>query len=339
VLIRGLEEVNRLGRKGEPDILWEVLRAARLKGVIFWDNDARGAWASTTPTVRDVQQFVMPGYESVIAFHLVISGSFWIELADDPSSAICLTAGEAVVFPGGDEHNLGSTPGRHEPPSMTGWDRTGRSLPLIDIIGSGTEACRFVCGFLGYEAGPFNSVLSALPRMFRGRPSAASVDVLTGLLESASPEGDANQARYESALASVAEVMFTEVVRGYSHELADGSRGWLAALRNPHISAALRLIHASPADPWTVERLARKVGLSRSRFAERFATLLGVSPMQYLARWRMQLAVRILDEKRSSIAQVAAEVGYQSEAAFQRAFKKCVGTPPGLWRKESRGGR
>jgi AraC-like DNA-binding protein len=134
-------------------------------------------------------------------------------------------------------------------------------------------------------------------------------------------------------LAKLAELLFVQVIRQYVDELPADSRGWLSGLRDPQTGHALQLIHGQPAADWTIETLARAVGMSRSAFAARFAHYVCDSPMQYLTRWRMQLAARKLENPLVSISQAAAEVGYESEAAFNRAFKKVVGVPPGTWRR------
>ena len=133
-------------------------------------------------------------------------------------------------------------------------------------------------------------------------------------------------------LARLAEAMFVEVVRKHLARLPADSIGWLSGLRDRHVGQALRLVHGQPARDWSLDRLAREVGLSRSVFAERFTRYLGLAPMQYVARWRMQLAARLLGAPGVSIAQAGAEVGYEFEAAFSRAFKKHVGASPGAWR-------
>jgi len=153
------------------------------------------------------------------------------------------------------------------------------------------------------------------------------------LLQVAADESELGGAGSETMLAKLAEVMFVEVIRRHIARLPEDSRGWLPALRDKHIGQAMRLIHGQPGRQWTLEALAQEVGLSRSVFADRFTHYVGLSPMQYLARWRMQLAARRLEIPGLSIAQVAAEVGYESEAAFNRSFKKYVGMPPGAWRK------
>jgi transcriptional regulator GlxA family with amidase domain len=146
-------------------------------------------------------------------------------------------------------------------------------------------------------------------------------------------EGDRQRAGAETILARLSELMFVEVLRRHLESLPDDSRGWLSGLRDKHIGEALRLMHARPTENWTLDGLAHAVGLSRTTFAERFAHYVDIPPMQYLARWRMQLAARRLETPGISMAQVAAEAGYESEAAFNRAFKKLIGTPPGTWRR------
>ena len=152
------------------------------------------------------------------------------------------------------------------------------------------------------------------------------------MLRVAANESEFGGAGSEIILAKFAEVMFVEVVRNYVARLPEDSRGWLSGLRDRHVGQALQLIHSRAADDWALHSLAREVGLSRSVFADRFAHYVGVSPMHYLGRWRMQLAARRLVESTVSIAQAGAEVGYESEAAFNRAFKKHLGLPPGAWR-------
>jgi AraC-like DNA-binding protein len=138
-------------------------------------------------------------------------------------------------------------------------------------------------------------------------------------------------------LARISEVMFAEAIRHYLDEIPPGGSGWLAALRDRYVSRTLLLLHEQPAYPWTVEKLARSVGLSRSALGQRFQTLIGTPPMQYLTRWRTSLAATRLRESNVAIVQVAVEVGYESEAAFSRAFKKEFGLPPAAWRRRAVG--
>jgi AraC-like DNA-binding protein len=151
-------------------------------------------------------------------------------------------------------------------------------------------------------------------------------------------EGRRNRPGSETVLSKISELMFVEVVRRYIESMPEDSKGWLAGLRDGHIGEALRLLHSEPAKPWTLDRLAHEIGLSRTVLAERFSHHVDVSPMQYLMHWRMQLAARRMESSDASLAQVAADVGYESEAAFQRAFKKVIGVPPGAWRRGRNGG-
>jgi AraC-like DNA-binding protein len=158
---------------------------------------------------------------------------------------------------------------------------------------------------------------------------------LTQFIRVAVMESADRRAGSESVLAKLSELMFIEVVRRYLEAMPPEQAGWLAGLRDPFVGKTLSLLHAMPAHDWTIEELGRKVGLSRSVLAERFTDLLGMPPMQYLAKWRMQIAARILSDGSASIASIAEEIGYESEAAFSRAFKKLVGVAPSAWRRRS----
>lgn len=196
------------------------------------------------------------------------------------------------------------------------------------------DRTRFVCGFLGCDSRPFNPLLAALPRIVHSPVSAASRQWVTSLVDAAVQASGHDEAGTEAILAKLAELMFVEALRSHLTHLPDDERGWLAGVRDPQVGAALRLLHGRPADPWTLDRLARAVGMSRSAFAERFTAYVQLPPMQYLARWRLQLAARMLESGTVNVAQTASAVGYQSEAAFNRAFKREVGESPGTWRRE-----
>jgi AraC-like DNA-binding protein len=190
-----------------------------------------------------------------------------------------------------------------------------------------------VCGYLGCDRRPYNPLLDALPRMLHIRSEKTPANLTADLIRFALAERDSGRAGGESVLAKLSELMFVQALRQHIEQTPEGERGWLSGLRDRHVGAALKLIHGRPAEDWTLDRLAREVGLSRSAFAERFAHYVDETPMRYLGRWRMQLAARALERPGVSIAQAAADVGYQSEAAFNRAFKKFVGAPPGEWRR------
>jgi AraC-like DNA-binding protein len=248
-----------------------------------------------------------------------------------------LREGDLIVFPQGDAHVMSSAPGMRAAPDMAMFARPTTPLPLMYEIGGGGERARIVCGFLGCDERPYNPLLAALPPVIHLPASGAQAASgwLGTLLNIAVGESGSARAGGENILARVSELMFVEVVRRYLETLPPAETGWLAGLRDAVVGQALAAMHGQPAEPWTVEGLARHVGLSRSVFAERFMEIMGQPPMQYLALWRMQLASRLLAEG-GHVAAVAAAVGYESEAAFSRAFKKLVGQAPGTWRRGAR---
>ena len=190
-----------------------------------------------------------------------------------------------------------------------------------------------VCGFLGCDLQPFNPLIAALPRLLHLR--ATDDDAwIARFTQQAVAESHARRPGGEAMLARMSEMMFVDAVRRYADRLPAQSAGWLAGLRDRFVGRALALMHEQPAQDWTIDELGRRVGLSRSALHERFVQLIGVPPMQYLAQWRMQAAARLLLETRATVAAIALDVGYDSEAAFARAFKRLVGKPPAAWRRE-----
>jgi AraC-like DNA-binding protein len=328
--------VTSVRQDGQVDVLSDVLRAVRLTGAVFFDNEAHCPWVASSPNSAAITA-VMPGAEHVISFHSLLSGECWAEIPDDPTPPTRLRAGDIVIFPMGDANVLSSSPGMRGTVNLSIYKRpTDRALPVPYVLNqdaSGHETCHFVCGYFGCDARPFNPLLDALPRMFVAEVSPASQNWLSNLIQVATKESEHGSAGGETMLAKLAELIFVEVVRKHIDRLPEDARGWFSGLRDRHVGTALRLIHARPAEAWTIEGLAREVGLSRSAFAERFTEYAQISPMHYLARWRMQLAARLLENRGISVAQAAAEVGYGSDAAFNRSFKKYLGVSPGAWRR------
>jgi AraC-like DNA-binding protein len=320
------------------DVLSDVLRAVRLTGAIFFDVEATAPWVAETPPGVKIGSSVMPDAEHVIMFHAITSGGCWAELLDGSVSPFRVSAGDIVVLPMGDPHVFCTAPGMRATPDLAMYRRpTDRQLPTyIEKFDGGGERTRFVCGYLGCDARPFNPVLQALPRILLAR-GAEGAPAMTQLIRMAVDETATRRTGGETVLSKVAELMFVDVVRRHVDTLPKESGGWLSGLRDKHIGAALALMHGRPAEAWTLERLAQGAGLSRSSFADRFVHFVQDSPMHYLTRWRMQLAARLLERPGIGVAQVAAEVGYESEAAFNRAFKKYVGAPPGAWRRGRQG--
>jgi len=317
------------------DVLSDVLRAVRLVGALYFDVRARAPWVAETPPVTTYRANVMPEFEHVIAFHIVMEGRCWAQIVDATDPPVRVEAGDVVIFPAGDGHVMGTERGRRATPNLAVYRRP-RDHPLpyvLDEYGGNGEPAWLACGYLGCDARPFNPVIEALPRLMHVRAPAAGLHLVHDLIRAALQERERPRAGGETILAKLSELMFLQAIRDHIDSLPADSKGWLAGLRDRHVGAALGLMHGRPAERWTLDALAREVGLSRSSFAERFSERMGTPAMQYLGNWRLQLAARLLEHQGISIAQAAAEVGYESEAAFNRAFKKQVGVPPGAWRR------
>jgi len=323
------------------DVLSDVLRAVRLTGAVYFDFELSSPWVAEAPPSREIAAKVMPGAQRVIEYHLIARGMCWGHAIGQ--APIRLREGDLIVFPQGDAHVLSSAPGMRAEPDMSVFAHPSTPLPIVyELGGGGPERARVVCGFLGCDERPYNPLLTALPTMIHlsaaGAQAPDGSQVTTGwlgtLLNIAVRESGSARAGGENVLARLSELMFVEAVRRYLEILPPAQTGWLAGLRDPVVGQALAALHGQPSEPWTVERLARLVGLSRSVFAERFTEMVGQPPMQYLALWRMQLASRLLIEG-GQVAAVAGAVGYESEAAFSRAFKKLVGQAPATWRRDT----
>jgi AraC-like DNA-binding protein len=313
------------------DALSDVLRAVRLTGAVFFAIDATAPWVAETPHTSLIGPHLMPGVEHVIDYHLVLSGSCWGGVVGD--TAVQLQAGDLIVFPQGDHHVISSEPGMRGQPNMGALEEavTLGKLPVAISIRGGGDRTKVVCGFLGCDARPFNPMLSTLPRMIHVR--AGSDGVLHRLVELALAESSAPSAGSDAALSRVSELLFVEVVRRYVASLPPENVGWFAGLRDESVGRALQKLHQRPAYAWNLEELAKEVGVSRSLLAERFTHFVGVPPMQYLAQWRIQLTASLLRTTTSSLAEISERVGYGSEAALSRAFKRWVGTAPATFRR------
>jgi AraC-like DNA-binding protein len=319
------------------DALSDVLRAVRLTGAAFFDVVAAEPWVAEQPSPEMVLPKILPGGEHLIAYHLVTEGRCFASLVGD--APIELEAGEVIVFTKGDPHVMSSSPGmRAAPLAANAFDvLDGKQLPFfMSYGGNGPATAKLVCGFLACDAQPFNPLLGNLPPVIKvGDKPGSDAPWLSQFIRLATLESAEKRAGGESVLAKLSELMFIEVIRRYLETLPPEQAGWLAGLRDPFVGKALSLMHGDPARNWTIEELARDAGLSRSVLAERFAGLVGMPPMHYLAKWRMQIASGLLAGGGVNIATVAAEIGYGSEAAFSRAFKKMVGVPPSAWRRRT----
>jgi AraC-like DNA-binding protein len=313
------------------DALSDVLRAVRLKGAIFFDVHASDPWAAETPAGAQIVRRMFPAAEHLISYHAITRGTCWACVPNEPP--LPLTAGDVVVIPHGHAHVLSTTPGMRGVQDVARYRAANEvELPVSISMGDGSsESTRFVCGFLGCDARPYNPLLSSLPHVFKVSDRAdgpLSAYVQIALAESKKPRIGG-----ESVLGRLSELMFVDVIRRYLETLPPDRLDWLAGLRDPHIGRALAEIHRDPARHWTLESLAHRVAMSRSAFAEHFTKFVGTPPMQYLTSWRMQIAANQLLSTTDSVTAVANRIGYDSEAAFSRAFKKVVGAPPSEWRR------
>lgn len=310
------------------DVLSDVLRVVRLTGAVLFDVHARPPWAVQSPASPALSA-AMPGSERVLAFHFLLEGEAWAQVIErEGTPPLRVAAGEAVIVTGGREHVISSEPGMRTAPRFDLYRRReDQRLPYALTAGSGAgPEARLSCGFIGCDARPFNPVLEALPPLLVVRPNDELVRMAIAESEAPTPGG-------ETILARLSELLFLQAIRQHLAALPGDATGWLSGLRDRHVGRALALMHGQPARRWTLDALAQEVGLSRSVFAERFAALVGLPPMQYLATWRLQRAAWLMEVQGLGIAQAAAEVGYESEAAFNRAFRKRLGVPPGEWRR------
>ena len=317
------------------DPLSAVLQAVRLKGAIYFLVDASPPWVAEAPEACEILPAIMPGVQHLIEYHVITRGEVWGGLIGAPPVKLC--AGDVILFPHGDPHVLSSAPGMRAAPDVENFRRRAdEPLPKhLDSAAGGRGDLQIVCGFLGCDARPFNPLLETLPRLLHVRHEPTQRNgALQSLIELALAESRARSAGSECMLTRMSELFFVESVRNYLRGLEPGHSGWLAGLRDPVVGRALSRLHARPRHPWTLDELAREASTSRSVLAERFTHFAGMPPMQYLARWRMQLAASALLEGDPTVAEVALRVGYGSEAAFSRAFKKLVGVSPAGWREQ-----
>ena len=325
---------------GLSDTLSDVLEVVRLTGALFFLVDARTPWAAEAPASSDLAPVILPHAQHVVSYHVVTAGDCWCE--SPGHAAMHLETGDVLVVPHGDPYQLASACGLRtgwSADDAIGWFRAmaGGQLPFVVTEGgSGPDQLRLVCGFLGCDALPFNPVLSALPALMKVAMAGDSTGRLKDLLEFAVAESIGARAGSRSVLLRIAELVFVEVLRSYLTSPSSHGAGWLSGLRDPIVARALAGLHAHPARAWTLPDLAREAGASRTVLAERFASLVGYPPMLYLTRWRIQLAAGRLAAGAAPVSAVAGDVGFESEAAFCRAFKRVTGVTPASWRSRRR---
>ncbi len=314
------------------DALSDVLRVMRLKGGVFLHGEFCHPWCISVKVLPQSCAPYLGDTAHVIPYHYVLEGQMRVRMED--GLELALEAGESVMFPRNDMHLLGTDLTRAPVQSR---DYVARPIEggLLEMkLDGGGPRTRIVCGFLGTEDVHGNPVVNALPAALHLNVRDGSAGAwISSMFHHAAEQIAAGHLGSEVLMSRLSELLFVEAIQRYASTLPDQQQGWLAGLKDPYVARALALIHARVAMPWTVEALGKEAGLSRSALADRFCGVLGIPPMQYLAKWRIHVAAHELVNSNKSIAQVAQEVGYESEASFTRSFKRVMNTPPATWRR------
>ena len=317
------------------DVLSEVLKAVKLRGAMFYNGEFSSPWRFRTGHSRNLARYVAPAGGHIIVYHLLTQGSASASLLD--GDRVSLSAGDIVIFPHGDPHILESGPLAKIADHTLDLQGIMASGLKLWRLGGGGEVTKFVCGYMACEPQLSRVFLSGLPPLFKvGIRNYPSGQWLENSIRFSVNEADASRPGGEAVLAKLSEVLFVETLRAYIASLPPEQTGWLAGARDAEVGQVLALMHRSPAHPWTIAVLAKEAGMSRSVLAERFRHYLDQAPMAYLTRWRLQLGAQMLASTSYPVVQIASEVGYESEAAFNRAFKREFTVPPARFRSRSR---
>jgi AraC-like DNA-binding protein len=318
------------------DAMSDVLSAVRLDGAVYVDAEFTAPWCVATQFGLHTAAPKLPEADHVLFFHLLTDGSCFARLADG-GEVFEVKAGDLLLLPHDDLHVLVSdlrlpfAAVRSPPPESGG---------LLELrAGAGGEPTRFICGYLACDRRASRALLGSLPPILRiSLGDISRSGWLADLLRVGVAESRAQRPGSQSLLAKLSELAFTEGLRRYAQSNPPELKGGLAGLQDPYVGRALALLHGEPTRGWTVDHLAREVALSRSALAERFGATIGLPPMQYLTQWRLTLAAQTLRAGTESIARIAERSGYDSEAAFTRAFKREFGVPPTVWRRTDASG-
>jgi AraC-like DNA-binding protein len=318
------------------DVLSEVLKAVKLDGAVFFNGEFSAPWCTREPDSDTMASYLSSSPKHVFIFHLVTEGQcYWRE--KEGGRAVPLKAGDIIIVPHGNAHLMGNGPPVTPVDSAPHLKQIFSERRMLTQWGSGGETTKLVCGYLTCDPQLSQVFLAGLPKIvkvnIRDSPSGQWLeDTFRYSVDHAEAAGPGGAA----VVAKLSEVLFVETLRRYIAQLPHTQTGWLAGARDPDVGKALALLHKQPAHPWTIASLAEAVGLSRSVLAERFRHYLSDTPMGYLTRWRLQLAAQVLTSTSKSVAEVAGDVGYESEPSFNRAFKREFGVPPARFRTQAR---
>jgi AraC-like DNA-binding protein len=313
------------------DALSEVLRVVQLRGAVFFNASFTAPWCFPSPPGPAIVQALAPGAEQLVLYHYLTEGACVVHV--DGSAPVRLEAGDIVMFPHADAHLMAHPSVAQAAPMDVA--TLLRERPRELRAGGGGESTRFICGYLTCDPRLCRPILSALPRMLSVSLRDGDGAWLGSSFQRAVDEAASSRPGGEGVLAKLSEVMLVETLCRYMAQLPPEQTGWLAGVRDRAVGRSLALMHERPAHPWTVDSLAREVATSRSVLAERFTHFVGQSPMQYLTKWRLALAADLLRRSALSAARIAEEVGYETDAAFSRAFRREFGMPPATWRRQA----
>lgn len=319
------------------DAISEILSGVKLNGAVFFTAEFSAPWGFSAPASNLIAATVAPGAAHLVLYHLVVEGGAVVEMTDGQSME--LRPGDVVIFPHGDAHHMSSGKAAARPFPNYGINAKIKSRDLSPLrAGGGGATSRFVCGYMTCDPYLSRPILSGLPPVFKvnirtDRSGHWLESSVLHLVE----EAGSGRVGSDVMLAKLSEALFVDTLRRYVAALPEQQMGWLAGARDPIVGKSLGLLHGRIAQPWTIADLAEEVGISRSALVERFTRYLSEPPMTYLTRWRLQLAARSLEKTSRGVAEIAADVGYESEAAFNRAFKREFGQPPGRYRGDHKG--
>jgi len=331
------DAASNVAAVGDP--MSDVLDTVRLQGAVFFLWEPGWPYGIGVADGRRLSRHILPQSDCIVSYHIVTKGPCWATVPGE--LPLLLETGDTLVLPRGDPYMIANAP---QFPTQEDCEHSidffrsmavGKVPLVVRDGGPGPENNKLICGFLGCNTGPYNPLLSTLPRILRIRAPEGGNDPLSSLIDFALTESRQSRGGERCLLMRLSEVMFIEVLRRYLRSGADYDCLWLAGLRDPLVGRALALLHRDIAGSWTLRELAQSIGASRSTLAERFSEVIGLPPMQYLTRWRMHVAANRLRDTVAKVYAVANEVGYDSEEAFSRAFKRVVGVTPRQWRERA----
>ena len=315
------------------DALSELLRAVKLSGAMFFKSSCSSPWCLDSPPSKAFLPYIRSRATHVIEFHHLTEGQGFIRVGEETTP---LTAGDIVMMPHGDAHVMGAGSGAKAIDGTAALAALWSGDLMLAKLGGGGDVTGLVCGYLACDGQLIKPVLAGLPRVVRINVRSDPDDWLDNTLRHALAQAAANTPGSDVILAHLAEVLFAETLRRYLLSLPQGRTGWLAGAGDPAVGRALAALHHDPAFDWSLDLLAKEAGISRSALTERFTRFIGQAPMAYLTDWRLELAADALRSGSRTVQHVAMDAGYDSEAAFNRAFKRRFAAPPARYRREAR---